>query len=208
MYLDQPLSHFLDQLANKSAVPGGGSVAALVGALGAGLVSMVTNLTIGKEKYQNVQPQIETLLGESEKLRLEMQDLIQKDTEVFGALSEVYRMPKSTEVQKTIRNIKMQEALKSACQVPLDIGVKALDVAKLAQQAADIGNEAVISDAGVAVILAQACAQSVALNMKTNIKNLRDESYNQKIWAQMQNILQQVSDIEKSVLETIYWKMG
>ena len=207
MYLDQPLSYFLDQLASKSPVPGGGSAAALVGALGAGLVSMVANLTEGKEKYQNVQPEVKTLLKISEKLRLEMQDLIQKDTEVFSVLSEVYRMPKNTEVEKNIRSIMIQEALKRACQVPLDIGVKALEVAKIAQQIALIGNTAAVSDAGVAAVLSRACAQSAALNVRININNIKEESYNQNIWAQMQDILKQTDDIEKSVLEISYRKM-
>lgn len=83
MYKEQPLSYFLDQLASSSPTPGGGSVAALVGALGAGLVSMVANLTTGKEKYSDVQPQIEVLLKESEQLRSEMESLIQKDVEAF-----------------------------------------------------------------------------------------------------------------------------
>ena len=79
---------------------GGGSVAALTGALGAALVSMVSNLTLGKEKYKDVQPRIEALLKESETLRAEMQALIQKDTEVYGALSDVYKMPKNTDAEK------------------------------------------------------------------------------------------------------------
>src|SRR3990172_1105144 len=112
MYIDQPLRHFLDKLASKSPEPGGGSVAALTGALGAALVSMVSNLTIGKEKYKDVQPRIEALLKESETLREEMQALIQKDTEVYGALSDVYKMPKNTDAEKAARTAKMQEAMK------------------------------------------------------------------------------------------------
>ena len=163
MYIDQPIRHFLDKLASKSPEPGGGSVAALTGSLGAGLVSMVCSLTLGKEKYKDVQPQVEALIKESEKLRGEMQDLIQKDTEVYGGLSEVYKMPKNTDAEKAARTAKMQEALKLACQVPFEIGLKSLEVAKLAQRAAEIGNVAAVSDAGVAVLLAQACAQSAAL---------------------------------------------
>ena len=153
MYIDQPIRHFLDKLASKAPEPGGGSVAALTGALGAGLVSMVCSLTLGKEKYKDVQPQVEALIKESEKLRIEMQDLIQKDTEVYGGLSEVYKMPKNTDAEKAARTAQMQIALKKACQVPFDIGLKSLEVAQLAQRAAEIGNVAAVSDAGVAVSL-------------------------------------------------------
>jgi methenyltetrahydrofolate cyclohydrolase len=208
MYIDQPIRHFLDKLASKSPEPGGGSVAALTGSLGAGLVSMVCSLTLGKEKYKDVQPQVEALIKESEKLRIEMQDLIQKDTEVYGGLSEVYKMPKNTDAEKTARTAKMQEALKLACQVPFEIGLKSLEVAKLAQRAAEIGNVAAVSDAGVAVLLAQACAQSAALNVKINVNSIKDEAYNKQTWSKTQDVLKQVAALEKSVMETTYKKMG
>ena len=208
MYIDQPIRHFLDKLASKSPEPGGGSVAALTGSLGAGLVSMVCSLTLGKEKYKDVQPQVEALIMESEKLRTEMQDLIQKDTEVYGGLSEVYKMPKNTDAEKAARTAKMQEALKLACQVPFEIGLKSLEVAKLAGRAAEIGNVAAVSDAGVAVLLAQACAQSAALNVKINVNSIKDEAYNKATWSKMQEVLKQVAALEKSVMETTYRKMG
>jgi methenyltetrahydrofolate cyclohydrolase len=208
MYIDQPLRHFMDKLASRSPEPGGGSVAALTGALGAALVSMVANLTLGKEKYKDVQPQIEALLKESEELRGDLQDLIQKDTEAYGALSEVYKMPKNTDAEKAARTVKMQEALKKACQVPFEIGLKALDVAKLAQRAADIGNVGAVSDAGVAVLLAQACAQSAALNVKINVNSIKDTTFNNDTWARTQDVLKQVAVLEKSVMETTYKKMG
>ncbi len=208
MYIDQPIRHFLDKLASKSPEPGGGSVAALTGALGAGLVSMVCSLTVGKEKYKDVQPQIDALLKESEKLRQEMQDLIQKDTEAYGSLSDVYKMPKNTDAEKAARTEKMQEALKKACQVPFEIGLKSLEVAQLARRAADIGNVLAVSDAGVAVLLAQACAQSAALNVKINVNSIKDEAYNKDVWTRMQDILKQVAALEKAVMETTYKKMG
>lgn len=208
MYIEKPLSRFMDRLASKSPEPGGGSVAALTGALGAALVSMVANLTLGKEKYKDVQPQVEELLKHSEKLRGEMQDLIQKDTEAYGALSEVYKMPKKTEEEKAVRAGKMQDALKKACQVPFEIGAKSLDLAKLAKRAAEIGNIAAVSDAGVAVLLARACAESAALNVKINVNSIKDEEYNASTWGRMQNVLKEVQAIEKEVLEITYKKMG
>ncbi len=208
MYIDQPMRHFLDKLASKSPEPGGGSVAALTGSLGAALVSMVSNLTLGKEKYKDVQPQVEALLKESEKLRSEMQDLIQKDTEVYGGLSGVYKMPKNTDAEKAARTAAMQVALKKACQVPFEIGLKSLEVAQLAQRAAELGNVAAVSDAGVAVLLAQACAQSAALNVKINVNSIKDAAYNKETWSKMETVLKQVAALEKTVMETTYRKMG
>ncbi len=208
MYIDQSMRHFLDKLASKSPEPGGGSVAALTGSLGAGLVSMVCSLTLGKEKYKDVQPQVEALIKESEKLRVEMQDLIQKDTEVYGGLSEVYKMPKNTDAEKAARTAAMQVALKKACQVPFEIGLKSLEVAQLAQRAAEIGNVAAVSDAGVAVLLAQACAQSAALNVKINVNSIKDDAYNKETWSKMEAVLKQVAALEKTVMEMTYKKMG
>jgi formiminotetrahydrofolate cyclodeaminase len=208
MYIDQSLRHFMDKLASKSPEPGGGSVAALTGALGAALVSMVANLTLGKEKYKDVQPQVELMLQESEQLRTDLQDLVQKDTEAYGALSAVYKMPKNTDEEKAARTASMQGALKLACQVPFEIGLTSLEVAKLAERAADIGNVGAVSDAGVAVLLAQACAQSAALNVKINVNSIKDEAYNKDTWTRMQDTLNQVAELEKSVMKTTYKKMG
>ena len=208
MYINEPLSYFMDKLASNSPTPGGGSVAALTGAMGAALVSMVSNLTLNKEKYKDVQPQIEVLLKNSEKLRHEMQDLIQKDIEVFGSLSQVYTMPKNTDAEKAARTQKMQEVLKLACQVPFEIGLKSLDVVKLAQTAAEIGNTQAVSDAGVAALLANACAQSAALNVKININSIKDAEYNQVTWSKMQDTLNHVDSIQKNVLKITYQKMG
>jgi glutamate formiminotransferase/formiminotetrahydrofolate cyclodeaminase len=207
MYLDQPMQYFLDKLASKSPEPGGGSVAALAGSLAAALVSMVANLTLEKEKYLDVQPQIKVLLAESERLRNEMQNLIQQDTEVYGYLSAVYRMPKTTDAEKAVRNVKIQEGLKQACQVPCEIGIKSLDIARLALQAAEIGNTNAVSDSGIAAILAKACAQSAALNVKINLNSIHDQAYVIATWSHMQYILTQITYIEKIALEITYRKM-
>jgi methenyltetrahydrofolate cyclohydrolase len=208
MYINEPLSYFLDKLASNSPTPGGGSVAALTGAMGAALVSMVANLTLNKEKYKDVQPQIEVLVKNSEKLRGEMQDLIQKDIDIFGSLSQVYAMPKNSDAEKAARTQKMQEVLKLACQVPFEIGLKSLDIVKLAQTAAEIGNTQAVSDAGVAALLANACAQSAALNVKININSIKDAAYNQTTWSKMLDTLNKVDAIQKDVLKITYQKMG
>ena len=207
LYIDMPLRYFLDKLASKSPEPGGGSVAALTGALAAGLVSMVASLTIGKERYQDVQPLITPLLTQSESLRHLMQELIQKDTEAYGALSQVYKMPRNTEEEKTARATALQDALKNACQVPFEIAEKSLEIAKLASQIAEIGNVSAISDAGIAVLLAHVCAQSAVLNVKINIKSIKDIEYNERIWSDTQNILEQTANLEKVVLKLTYNKI-
>jgi methenyltetrahydrofolate cyclohydrolase len=208
MIINEPLQNFLDKLASSAPTPGGGSVAALTGSLGAGLVTMVSCLTTGKEKFKDVQPQIDNLMKNSEKLRGELQALIQKDIDVFGSLSLVYAMPKNSDAEKAARTAKMQEVLKKACQVPFEIGEKALEVAKLAKTAAEIGNPGAVSDAGVAVLLANCCAQSAALNVKINVNSIKDTEYNKVTWTCMQDILTQTEALQKTVMAITYQKMG
>ena len=126
MYIEKPMIVFLDRLASRSPEPGGGSVAALVAALGAALVSMVGNLTLGKEKYASVQAEIEELLKASEQVRSELQDLLQQDTEVYAGVSAAFKMPRDTEEEKEARRVKVQEGLKAATEVPFRITEKCL----------------------------------------------------------------------------------
>lgn len=208
MYVDEPLRSFTDRLASRAPEPGGGAVAALTGALAAALVSMVSNLTLEKDKYRDVQPEIKTLLDRSEKVRLEMQDLIQRDAEAYGALSEVYRMPRNTEAEKAERTARMQESLTRACEVPFNIGLRSLEVAQMAQRVAEIGNVSALSDAGIAALLARACAEAAALNVKINLKKIQDEDFNKNTWSQIQEVLAQLATLETAVKELTYQRIG
>jgi formiminotetrahydrofolate cyclodeaminase len=208
VYVDGSIRAFLDKLAGSSPEPGGGSVAALVGALGAGLVSMVASLTVGKEKYAGVQDQIQALLAESESVRESLQQLLQLDTEVYGAVSVAMKLPRDTEEQKTARDAQMQVALKAAAGVPLDIAEQALLVARLSLTAGEIGNVNAVSDAGVAVLLADAAAQSAALNVKINTGYITDAAYNEASWARVQAILAETGALSEQVMALTYQKLG
>jgi glutamate formiminotransferase/formiminotetrahydrofolate cyclodeaminase len=202
------MRYFLDKLASNSPEPGGGSAAALVGALGAALVSMVANLTIGKEKYRDVEKQNAALLAMSEELRVRMQQLIEKDTEAYGTLAMAYKMPRTTDAERAFRSEHIQGALKAACQVPLEISRAALDIAKLSDTAARIGNSAAVSDAGVAALFANACAEAAALNVKTNLKSIKDDKYSSATWIEVQDILKQVQTLKENVSQETYAKIG
>lgn len=207
-YVDGSIRAFLDKLATSSPEPGGGSVAALVGALGAGLVSMVAGLTAGKEKYAEVQDDIKVLLGRSEVLREALQESVQKDTEVYGAVSAAMKLPRDTDEQKVAREKLMQAALVEAAKVPLAIAEQALSVAELSLTAAEIGNVNAVSDAGVAVLLAEAAAQSAALNVKINIGWIKDEAFNESAWSRVQEILVETAALRVSVMGLTYEKLG
>jgi len=208
MYVEKPMIVFLDKLASRSPEPGGGSVSALVGALGAALVSMVGNLTLGKEKYADVQDQVEELLKSSEKIRDELQGLIQKDTEVYAEVSAAFKLPRDTEEEKEERNRKIQETLKLATEVPFKIAEACLEVARLSETSAEIGNVGAVSDAGVAALLADAAAQSAALNVKININSIEDADFARSKWDRVQEILAETATLRDRVVKLTYEKLG
>ncbi|MBC7229366.1 MAG: cyclodeaminase/cyclohydrolase family protein [Actinobacteria bacterium] len=208
MYVEKPMIVFLDKLASRSPEPGGGSVSALVGALGAALVSMVGNLTLGKEKYADVQDQVEELLKSSERARDRLQGLIQKDTEVYADVSAAFKMPRETEDQKAERAARIQEALKLATEVPFEIAEACLEVARLSETAAEIGNVGAVSDAGVAALLAEAAAQSAALNVKINVNSIEDTAFCESKWSRIQEILTETAELRDRVVRVTYEKLG
>ena len=208
MYIDQPIRHFLDKLSSKSPEPGGGSAAALVGAEAAGLVGMVCYLTLGKEKYADVQADMEKLRGDSEAARADLMRLLQEDTEAFAEASAAYRLPKDTDEQKAVRDQKIQAGLKRATEVPFSIGARSLDVARLSLVAAEKGNKGAVSDAGVAALFADAALQAAALNVRINLVSIKDEAYASAKWDEMHKMIDETVELKKKVLKITYDKIG
>ena len=174
---DKPVTAFLDELASDAPAPGGGSVAALSGALGAALVSMVCNLTLGKKGYDDVQDDIKDLLTRSEALRAKLAGLLEEDVKAYTGYSKAARMPRGTDEEKAERQKVMQAALKVATDVPLTIAETAVEVMDLCMPAAEKGNKWAVSDAGVAVLMAEAALRSAALNVLINLGTLKDEEF-------------------------------
>lgn len=208
MYMEGRILDFLDRLASSSPEPGGGAASALAAAVGAALVSMVGNLTIGKEKYADVQDRIRDMTRLAEEVRQALQELVQRDTEVYAVLSVAFKMPGDTDVQKKERAGKVQAALKEATMVPYEIADRCLDVAELSALAADIGNVNAVSDAGVAVLLAHAAAQCAALNVKINLTSITDGDFVGEKWSGIQDILSRAKKYKDEVVKVTYDKLG
>ncbi|WP_110514208.1 cyclodeaminase/cyclohydrolase family protein [Herpetosiphon llansteffanensis] len=175
--LQVPITEFLDQLATKEPVPGGGSVAAVSGAMAAGLISMVCSLTLGKKKYAEVEDEIRGLMDRSESLRRELQELAEADVEAFRRLSVAYKLPRETSADIAIRRDAIQAATRIATDVPLRTAQAAAAILPLCSPAAQKGNSAAVSDVGVAVLLAQAAVRSALLNVEINLNSLEDQFY-------------------------------
>ncbi|MFI3219121.1 MAG: cyclodeaminase/cyclohydrolase family protein [Methylococcales bacterium] len=197
---DQPIQQFLDELASKSATPGGGSAAAIMGAQGAALISMVCNLTIGKPKFAEVEADMQALLSDAEALREQLTDMIKADIEVFNRVMASYGLPKETDAEKAARSAAIQDVLKEATDVPLDCAKACAKVIALSQIAADKGNQNVISDAGAGLIAAYGGLKIAALNVYINAGSLKDREFADAKLAELAAIMQ---DAETST-ETIY----
>lgn len=187
---DKSIQQFLDQLASKAPTPGGGSVAALLGAQAAALTSMVCNLTIGKPKYQEVEADMQALLSKAGLLRTTLTDMIKADVDVFDQLMAAYGLAKETEQEKTERSQQIQTVLRVATLVPLACAKACAEAIELSQEAADKGNLNVISDAGVAVMSAYAGLKSAALNVYINTSSLKDRAFAEEKLAELELILQ------------------
>ncbi len=171
------LNDFLAELASDSPAPGGGSVAALSGALAAGLTSMVANLTVGKPKYAEAEADMRSLLVRSEALRLELAQLIEEDKQAFDRVMAAMKLPKETAEDQAKRSAALQSALVDAASVPLEVMGKCVEVIALARVAAEKGNRNAVSDAGVAALMARAGTHAARLNVVINLPGIRSAEH-------------------------------
>jgi methenyltetrahydrofolate cyclohydrolase len=174
---EQSLQEFLDALAAETSTPGGGGAAALTGSQAAALISMVINFTVGREKYADVEADMQSYLQHSEQLRRELLALVDKDAEAFQAVSACYAMPRATEEEKSARSASLQEAMRGATEVPFVIAEKSLILLQLVKPVAEKGNSNVVSDAASAAHLAFAATLSALVNVHINLKYIKDSDY-------------------------------
>ena len=177
IYASEPLQVYLDDAASKKPAPGGGSVSACVGALGAALVGMVCNLTRGREQFADVESEIVTLAGASEDARGRLEQLLQDDTVAYNGVIAAYKMPKETAEAQAARRQTIQDGLIIAADVPLEICRVAVEVCRLAKIAAVIGNPQAVTDAGIGAILGEVAVVGAALNVKINLGSIKDAAY-------------------------------
>ncbi len=201
IYRSEPLQTYLDDAASNKPAPGGGSVSACVGALGAALVSMVCNLTRGREKFAAVEREMQELVAESEAARAQLERMLQEDTSAYNGVIEAYRMPKETGEQQAARAQAVQDGLVVAANVPLEICRVAVKVCALAKTAAQLGNPQAVTDAGIGAVLGEAAAVGAALNVKINLGSIKDEAYVAVTGAEIERILAEAAALRAEVLQ-------
>ena len=205
---NKSVSEFLGDLASAAPAPGGGSVAALSGALGASLVSMVCNLTIGRKKYAGVEAEMKGILTQSESLRERLTQLLEDDVAAFTRVSEAMKLPRDTEAQKTTRTEQLQTALKHATDVPMRIAEDCVKVIDLCRPVAEMGNVNAVSDAGVAVLAAEAGLRAAALNVMINLAWLNDEAFVSEQDQRLRGLLEDKPRIKEDVYALVAGKLG
>ena len=163
---------FVDVLASKAPVPGGGGASALVGAIGMALGNMVGSLTVGKKKYADVEADIIALKEKATALQADFLRLVEADAEAFEPLAKAYGMPRETEEARV-----MAIVLKDACAVPMEIMEKCCEAIDVIEEFAAKGSALAISDAGVGVTFCKAALLGASLNVFINTKSMADKEY-------------------------------
>jgi len=208
MTMNSSIGTFLDDLASERPTPGGGGAAAVCGAIGAALVSMVANLTIGKKNYEAVWEDLEAVNAKAEALRAELTGAIEEDVVAFNSVMGAYGLPRATDEEKAERTASIQAALKDATLAPLRAVKACFEVMRLSAAVAEKGNLNVISDAGVAVLCANAGLRSAALNVFINAKAIKDRDFAEKQIAEVNALITQAAETTESVYRTVRTKIG
>lgn len=202
-FQDKNLVEFTTELASKVAVPGGGGASALVGAVGVSLGNMVGALTVGKKKYADVEEDIKALMEQAEKLRVRMLDLIEADAACFAPLAKAYGIPK----EDPNRDVIMEEALKTACSVPMDIMRTVCEAIELMAEFAKKGSALAISDAGCGAVCCKAALQGASLNVFINTKSMQNRAYAEALEAEANDLLEKYCQVADEIFDIVFQKM-
>ena len=185
---------------SNEPAPGGGSVAALAGALAASLAGMVANLTIGREKYADVEDEMKVMESSANQLSKDLLDAITKDSESFNEYMVAIKLPKETEEEKAARRAAMQEGLKKAALVPLDTAKLAYDVMDYAELAISKGNSNAVTDGKTALMMARTAVLAAGYNVKINLESIKDEEFVAKLSDEIETLEENAKRREKEIL--------
>jgi formiminotetrahydrofolate cyclodeaminase len=191
---------FMQETGSSSPAPGGGSIAALNAASSAALVEMVAHLTIGKEKYASVEPEMKDVVDKAASLRKEFLALIEEDSTAFTKIMSAFKMPKTNEKEKVKRHDAIQEATKGAALVPFKIGELAAGLFDLANAVICHGNSNAVTDGAIAAMNARTAVHSAFLNVKINLNSIKDQAFVADMAQKMTAIEKTVDQKEKELL--------
>ena len=202
-FQDMNLKDFTAVLASKEPVPGGGGGSALVGAIGIALGNMVGSLTIGKKKYADVEEEMKILMEQADRIRAELVQMIDDDADSFAPLLEAYKLPKDYPE----REASIENALREACRVPMDIMRTVCHALDLIVGFAEKGYTQAISDAGVGVICCKAALQGASLNVFINTKSMKDRVYAEALEQEAQEMLEKYCPLADEIFDFVFQKI-
>jgi len=201
--VDKTILEFSGVLASSTPAPGGGSTAALVGALGAALVGMVASLTDGNKTFDRGGPLIKFAIERANELSVNMLIIVDRDTAAFNVVSDVFKMPKNTEEEKVARQAAMQDALKVCTLTPFVLMEYAYSALELVDEMIGNYNTNAASDLGVAVLNLKAAAQGAWLNILINLDGISDEIFCEKYFISGSELVQGVCELADDIHEDI-----
>lgn len=191
---------FINETASSSPAPGGGSIAALNAASSAALITMVANLTLGKEKYAAVEGDMKEVAAKAGALKDDFLALIDEDSNAFNKIMAAFKLPKDTDEAKKARSAAIQEATKGAALVPFKVGQKANELFALAEEVITKGNQNAITDGAVAAMNARAAVRGAFLNVKINLGSIKDGLFVEDLQKKMAEIENEVDAREQALL--------
>jgi len=197
------ITEYLEKAAAGTAVPGGGSVAALNASLAAGLTEMVANLTIGKKGYEAVTEEMNDISGRAAELREKLTAAIDRDAEAYSAVMAAFKLPKATDPEMELRRQEIQKAFKQAALVPLEVANHAVKVIDLAGRAIDSGNKNAVTDGVVAAMNARTAALAALYNVKINLVSIEDDEFVKELTRKINNLEQQAKSKEQEILASL-----
>lgn len=196
---DMSVEQFIAVTESDAPAPGGGSVSALVGALGAALTGMVAGLTIGKKKYADAEAEMKEIAVKAAEIRKELVEAIDKDSSSFNEFMAAMGMPKDTDEQKAARTAAMQSGLKSAAQVPYSVAETAAKIFPLAKAVIERGNTNAVTDGLVAAMAARTAVIGAGLNVKINLGSIKDEAFVAEYAAKVKKLDDEAVKLEKEI---------
>ncbi|MCK4328536.1 glutamate formimidoyltransferase [candidate division WOR-3 bacterium] len=205
--LDMNTKDFIDEVSMDSPAPGGGSVSALSGALGAALLSMVCSLTVGKKGYEDVQEGVKEIGVKAQNLKNELMKLVDDDTEAFNEMMSAMKLPKKSEEDKRKRDEEIEKATQNAILVPLRVMQASKGIMECLMDAAEICNVNAISDIGVAALEAVTAASGAGLNVDINIQNVQDEKFKKETPIEREEIEKYIENKMKEIENIVKKRM-
>ena len=203
MLTELTVKDFLNKVAGSDPVPGGGSIAALNGAIASALAAMVANLTIGKKNYADCEELMKQIAERAAGLKEEFVADVDRDSEAYDRVFACFKMPKATDEEKAARSAAIQEATKFAAQVPMEVARRAYGLMDTIAQVARKGNQNAVTDACVAMMAARSAVLSALMNVRINLGSLKDKEFALAMQAEADGLEQQALAKEKELLDEI-----